>query len=622
MPKKSTEPFNYDKLIQIYQELGYPPKLIGQWTSPESDFEALRRKVEELKPKKILEVGGFVGLATLAMASSLPKGSAIYSIDPNLPLRDEMSALNSDLFDLDVSIGSQDLAAQVAQKAGLSSKIKFIAGGFSTSSTYTSINTNPERKVQIVGPEVCEKFGPFDFVLIDGLHYTDAVLSDLQLASANLVPGGTIALDNTLDLCWGPHVRRAIFRFLEEQADFVFTQDRSWHPMMNIGYLRHFTPGTKRYSIDSTYDQDFYERCVEMHSKVVPHFAQLINDQHNPKSIIDIGCGEGLWLRAFLDLGVKVLLGVDGSREAILKRNRSLADIVSVHDLREILNHKRRCDLCLCLDVIEHVEPEFEDNVIQTLIGASDTIIFSSPPPGQGGDGHVNERPIAHWVEKFFNHGYLFFDDIRPHFQGMEHIPETTYHLNIFTVRKMFDPKNISSKDFEDILHKVALDKESRIEDLFLQTLFMSREIELLRRGGLGSGSSSSRMRLEMDDELHERLNLVDFEIPVQRMQSGDGQLYIFGFKTHAAEVFARMPWFAQTELLENGIPLSSSTIFHEEILREGKGRYSMWKNGVYFSTSDNTDPRKNGRVYSFKVPAYVKFLEGMPDVTIEKCGF
>ena len=78
-----------------------------------------------------------------------------------------------------------------------------------------------------------------------------------------------------------------------------------------------------------------------------------------------------------------------------------------------------------------------------------------------------------------------------------------------------------------------------------------------------------------------------------------------FGFR-------ARGPWRTISDqegssmliLLEDDIPLAAPHTAHEEIRRLGRGRYSHWGRSIYFSTSDNTDPRKNGRVY--------KLVQGM----------
>jgi hypothetical protein len=51
--------------------------------------------------------------------------------------------------------------------------------------------------------------------------------------------------------------------------------------------------------------------------------------------------------------------------------------------------------------------------------------------------------------------------------------------------------------------------------------------------------------------------------------------------------------------LLENGSPLAAPHTSHDEIRRLGRGGYSHWGRYIYFSSSDNTDPRNNGRVYT-----------------------
>jgi hypothetical protein len=49
--------------------------------------------------------------------------------------------------------------------------------------------------------------------------------------------------------------------------------------------------------------------------------------------------------------------------------------------------------------------------------------------------------------------------------------------------------------------------------------------------------------------------------------------------------------------------PIGSPHCTHDDIRREGAGRYSHWGDTLYFSTSDNTDPNRNGRAYALTVP-------------------
>ncbi|MCW2240995.1 TylF/MycF family methyltransferase [Azospirillum canadense] len=50
--------------------------------------------------------------------------------------------------------------------------------------------------------------------------------------------------------------------------------------------------------------------------------------------------------------------------------------------------------------------------------------------------------------------------------------------------------------------------------------------------------------------------------------------------------------------LFENGQELGPGHAPHDSIRSEGMGRYSHWGSELWFSASDNSDPRQNGRVY------------------------
>ncbi len=54
--------------------------------------------------------------------------------------------------------------------------------------------------------------------------------------------------------------------------------------------------------------------------------------------------------------------------------------------------------------------------------------------------------------------------------------------------------------------------------------------------------------------------------------------------------------------VLEDGAPLPGpANVSHDDIRNLGNGRYSFWFGEVYFSASDNSDPRANGRSYSIQ---------------------
>lgn len=51
--------------------------------------------------------------------------------------------------------------------------------------------------------------------------------------------------------------------------------------------------------------------------------------------------------------------------------------------------------------------------------------------------------------------------------------------------------------------------------------------------------------------------------------------------------------------LLEDDLPLGPAHARHADVESHGRGRYSHWNNSIIFSTSDNSDPRTNGRAYT-----------------------
>ncbi|EOR93843.1 hypothetical protein ADIARSV_2980 [Arcticibacter svalbardensis MN12-7] len=53
-------------------------------------------------------------------------------------------------------------------------------------------------------------------------------------------------------------------------------------------------------------------------------------------------------------------------------------------------------------------------------------------------------------------------------------------------------------------------------------------------------------------------------------------------------------------KIYENGKLLGAAHSLHRDIRNVGKGKFSHWDTGLYFSSSDNSDPRTNGRTYTY----------------------
>jgi hypothetical protein len=55
--------------------------------------------------------------------------------------------------------------------------------------------------------------------------------------------------------------------------------------------------------------------------------------------------------------------------------------------------------------------------------------------------------------------------------------------------------------------------------------------------------------------------------------------------------------------LFENGVQIGPAHTLHAAIRSQGRGAYSHWYNSLYFAASDNSNPRTNGRTYTFAGP-------------------
>jgi SAM-dependent methyltransferase len=134
--------------------------------------------------------------------------------------------------------------------------------------------------------------------------------------------------------------------------------------------------------------------------------------ESTPTSILDIGCGEGTWLRAALRAGVRNVVGVDGVK---IPPERLLfpASSFIVSDLTQPLDLGRRFDAVLCLEVAEHLPESMAAILISSLTRHSDRIVFSAAAPGQPGQHHINCRWPEYWQGLFNTRGYACDDAIR-----------------------------------------------------------------------------------------------------------------------------------------------------------------------------------------------------------------
>lgn len=129
-------------------------------------------------------------------------------------------------------------------------------------------------------------------------------------------------------------------------------------------------------------------------------------------SVVDFGCGQGAWLRAWSETGTSVV-GVDGP---YVDRNRLMIDESHFRaaDLAEPIDLGQQFDLVQSLEVAEHLPARHASGFIETLVSHGPLVLFSAAVPGQGGENHLNEQPLSYWRMLFRQRGYLPVDYLRP----------------------------------------------------------------------------------------------------------------------------------------------------------------------------------------------------------------
>lgn len=107
------------------------------------------------------------------------------------------------------------------------------------------------------------------------------------------------------------------------------------------------------------------------------------------QSILDVGAGGGAYVRSLRELGYAVR-GVDGTPD-IEAQTAGLIQWCNIAG--EVQCLPERSDWVICLEVGEHVPPQFEDAFLRNVVLLSrNGLILSWATPGMRGRGHVNSH--------------------------------------------------------------------------------------------------------------------------------------------------------------------------------------------------------------------------------------
>ena len=136
-----------------------------------------------------------------------------------------------------------------------------------------------------------------------------------------------------------------------------------------------------------------------MDKKLAPAVVNLIKSWGG-KSVGDFGAGGG-WYTTFLNTAGLVSSAYDASPKR--------AQFVKYFDISKPLGDSVPIfDWVVCLEVGEHVPAQNQQVVLDNIVKhATSGILLSWAVPGQGGNGHVNERPNAWVISQMKERGFL-----------------------------------------------------------------------------------------------------------------------------------------------------------------------------------------------------------------------
>lgn len=228
----------------------------------------------------------------------------------------------------------------------------------------------------------------------------------------------------------------------------------------------------------SSYDSSWLESVSGSNWNSATTLVPLIVGKYQPKSVVDFGCGLGIWGRALLDISPQTkYLGIDGPYV-----NTDMLKIPTEFFMPKDLNYFIEVgsfEMAFCLETIEHIEPENSENLIQSLVRSSNRIVFSGAIPNQGGTHHVNEQWLSYWIEKFGKHGYIADFNLRKEIWNDDKI-QYHYRQNVVIFEKSTTYSTESSRSCEiiDAVHPQAfLDANVVSSHLKDETFNLRRQI-------------------------------------------------------------------------------------------------------------------------------------------------
>lgn len=153
-----------------------------------------------------------------------------------------------------------------------------------------------------------------------------------------------------------------------------------------------------------------YTDSLNWRYRLIPLTIAILYNYFDPESVIDVGCSNGIHLKAFRDLGVKRLFGIEGTKHWIPYIENNFGNDYLIADLRKPIKLDTKYDLVTSFEVLEHLEEESAIQAAKNLISFGNALCISANSSKRGLK-HINAKPMEYWIDIFESLGVSYCKD-------------------------------------------------------------------------------------------------------------------------------------------------------------------------------------------------------------------